>query len=112
MLMPQDIFSQFAEKNKKVFADMGVSPASIGFKTLIDNGVEQVTHAHLLERLAASKTFPASIDQSSTRKVDEIEHRTGAAMATRAALEQKIRTSIIVPVLVAATAYLVIMLLI
>lgn len=106
-----DIFTQFAERNKKVFADMGVNPSSMSFTAAIGDGSEQFRRARLLEKLAASRTFPASIEPGNPRQVDAVEQQAGGDRVTREAIEKKMRASILVPVLLAATLYLVLTLL-
>ncbi|MEX2680860.1 MAG: hypothetical protein Q6373_004620 [Candidatus Sigynarchaeota archaeon] len=106
-----DIFKQFAERNKKVFADMGVNPANMNFTATIGDGSEQFKHARVLEKLVKSRSFPASVEPGITHKIETIEHQAGGARVTREAIEKKMRTSILVPVLLAATLYLVLTLL-
>ncbi len=106
-----DIFKQFAERNKKVFADMGVNPSSMSFSSAISDGSEQYKHARLLEKLATSKTFPASIEPGNPRQVDAVAQQAGGDRVTREAIEKKMSASILVPVLLAATLYLVLTLL-
>ncbi len=102
-----DVFKQFGERNKKVFADMGVNPATMSFTAAIGDGSEQFKHARLLEKLAASRTFPASVEPGTPCQVDAIARQAGGDRVTREAIEKKMRASILVPVLLAATLYLV-----
>jgi hypothetical protein len=106
-----DIFKEFSKRNEKVFADMGVNPATMSFTAAIDDGSGRFKHARLLEKLAASRTFPASIEQSTNRQTDAMEQQAGGDRVTREAIEKKMRASILVPVLLAATLYLVLALL-
>ncbi len=90
---------------------MGVNPKTMSFTAAVGDGSEQYRHARLLEKLAASKTFPASIEPGTPRQVDAVERQTGGDRITREAIEKKMRASILVPVLFAATLYLVLTLL-
>ena len=110
-MLSTNIFEQFSNRNKKLFADMGVNPKSMSFTATIGDGSEQFKHARLLEKLAASKTFPASIEPTPTRQLDVVERQAGGDRATRESIEKKMRISILVPVLLAATLYLVLTLL-
>ncbi|MBN2153593.1 MAG: hypothetical protein JW839_19210 [Candidatus Lokiarchaeota archaeon] len=106
-----DVFKQFTERNKKVFADMGANPSAMTFTTTAGDGSEQFKHARLLDKLAASRTFPASVEPGNTLKVDAVARQAGGDRVTREAIEKKMRASILVPVLVAATLYLILSLL-
>lgn len=106
-----DVFKSFAERNKKMLAEMGVNPASLRFTTITGEGSEPFKHGRLLEQLAASKTFPASVTPGNNRQVDAMERDAGGVCVTREAMEKKLRTSIIVPVLIAVTMYLLLTLL-
>ncbi len=90
---------------------MGVNPSRVSFTSAVGDGSEQFKHARLLEKLAASKTFPASIEPGNPRQVDTVEQQTGGDRITRETIEKKMRASILVPVLFAATLYLVLTLL-
>jgi hypothetical protein len=105
-VLSTNIFEQFSSRNKKVFTDMGVNPDTMSFTAALGDGSEQFKHARLLEKLAASKTFPASIEQTPTRQLDAVERQAGGDRVTRESIEKKMRISILVPVLLAATLYL------
>lgn len=100
-----EAFKQFAQKNKKVFEDLGVDASHLGFKSIIENGNEVFKYGEKLKALAASKTFPSSLIPE-----QQIEHRIDTTRFTQEALSKKIWMATIIPVLIAATIYLVLML--
>jgi len=106
-----DVFKQFTERNKKMFADMGVNPASLSFTANLGDGSEQIKHARLIEKLAASRTFPASVQPGSIPQVDAVERQSGGDRVVHEAIEKKLRMSILVPVFIAATLYIILTLL-
>jgi hypothetical protein len=105
-----EAFKQFAQKNKKLFEDMGVDASHLGFRSIIENDKEMFTYGEKLKALAASKTFPSSVTPSKPAPEQQMERRFGAAQFTAEALSRKIWMATIIPVLVAATVYLVLML--
>ena len=89
---------------------MGVDAGQLGFKSIIENDNEMFTYGEKLKALAASKTFPSSIIPEKTVPEQRMDHRIDVTRLTQEAIAKKIWMATIVPVLVAATVYLVIML--
>ncbi|HME53068.1 MAG TPA: hypothetical protein VKM55_12675 [Candidatus Lokiarchaeia archaeon] len=105
-----EVFKQFAQKNKKIFEDMGVDASHLGFKSIIENGNEMFTYGDKLKALAGSKTFQSSVTPEKTIPEQKMDHRFDTARFTQEVLSKKIWMATIVPVLVAATLYFVLML--
>jgi len=105
-----EVFKQFAQKNKKLFEDMGVDANHLGFKSIIENGNEVFTYGEKLKALAASKTFPSSVNPEKPVPEQQMERRFDTARFTQEVLSKKIWMATIVPILIAATVYFVLML--
>ena len=89
---------------------MGVDASQLEFKSILDNGKEMFTYGEQIKALASSKTFPSSISPEKTALEQQMNHRIDVTRLTQEAISKKIWMATIVPVLVAATVYLVIML--
>ena len=104
-----EAFKQFAIRNKKLFDDLGVDGSQLTFKSIIENGKDSFTFGEKLKSLAASKTFPVSVSPEKSVPEYQMERRIDASRFTQDALSKKIWMATFVPVLVAATVYLLIM---
>jgi len=90
---------------------MGVDSSKLGFKSVIENSTENYTYGKVLRELASSKTFPASITPVAVKNKNEMTSPVDSAQVTKETILKKMRMSTFIPMLIAATCYLVITLL-
>nr|MDO8112309.1 hypothetical protein [Candidatus Sigynarchaeota archaeon] len=105
-----DAFKQFTMKNRKIFEDIGVDAEKLGFKAIGDTTVEGFRYGKVLKELATSKTFPASVIPASPKKETEFARSVDYQQVTKETVLKKMRMATLVPILIAATCYLVLML--